>query len=95
MTFRRDDGPGHGAEAAWLSRAEIETICILHSIGSGCDLHELTERLGLPRELAPIVAEAVAELVAAGDIATADDFVELSTAGRARLDGALSRLGPG
>ena len=86
-------GRSERARTPRLSRAEIETLCVLYSIGTGCEVPELTARLGLSSALAPVVAEAVAELVRAGDITVDSDLVTLSAAGRERLDAQLSRLG--
>src|SRR4029453_13232527 len=56
-------GRGPMSESS-LSRAEIETLCVLHVIGmGGCGATELAIRLGLAETLAGAVADAVTSFV--------------------------------
>ncbi|HMR75543.1 MAG TPA: hypothetical protein PKD61_10530, partial [Polyangiaceae bacterium] len=70
------------AEIRRPSRAEIESLCIVHAIGqTGCTLGNLPARLGLCPTLAPAMKEAVAPLVAAGHVELRDDTVCATPAG--------------
>ena len=79
--------PERGAR---LSRQEIEVLCILHAVGSGCALDELVVRLGFPGQLAEVVAEAIEPLIAAGELTADGGMVGVTAAGRAHLSARLS-----
>lgn len=77
------------------SRAEIETLCILHAIGPrGCYAMNLAELLGLSPELALAVADGVEPLVASGwvDVDVQGERFSLTDAGRDLLKTRLSYL---
>lgn len=82
------------AEVARPSRAEIESLCILDVAGRGDGtLADLAERLGVARELAPAIEEAIGPLVALGHLDVGDVGVSLTKAGRDWLQRRLSELG--
>lgn len=50
-----------------LSRADIETLCILNAVGEGtCTPRQLAERLGLSVDLASVLLDVLQELAAGG-----------------------------
>lgn len=67
------------------SRAEIETLCILDAIGTGCYQYDLARRLGFSPELAAAVATSVEPLRDAGLVELRDGQVFLTEAGSAWL----------
>lgn len=70
-----------------LSRADIETLCVLYVIGDrGCPKGDLAERLGLSPTIAPEIAAGMDSLLRAGLLALEDDEFVLTDAGRMRLD---------
>lgn len=78
-----------------LSRSEIESLCLVHAIGSsGCSENELPERLGLAPSLAPVLAQCVGELIQAGWIGTVDGRFTVTDAGRAALADTLAEQNP-
>ena len=85
MSDRRSEQNGSDGTQR-LSRAEIETLCVLHAVGSGCSMEELTARLGFSRNLASIVGDAVHALTETANLAVDDEgLVELTVAGRGYL----------
>jgi hypothetical protein len=71
-----------------LSRAEIETLCMLASISShGCPAAALPERLGLSPSLCDAVERAVDELAAQGLVTVTDDRLALTELGGRWLSG--------
>ncbi len=82
------------AKVARPSRAEIETLCILDVVGRGDGTSaDLAEGLGVARELAPAIEEALGPLVALGHLDVGDAGVSLTKAGREWLQQRLSELG--
>ena len=86
-----DDEP----EGSGLSRAEIETLCVLHVVGArGCPVLHLAERLGLSPSVAEEVAEGMRPLVMAGVLdRSPEDMFTVTDAGRERLELTFERLG--
>lgn len=88
------DTTGHAGTKRGPSRAEIETLCILHAIGRhGCPANELVTRLGLSPTLGPVVAGCIGPLVDAGWLATKGLEVSVTDAGHRRLRERLAELG--
>lgn len=57
----------NAAASGRLSRADIETLCILNAVGEGtCTPRQLAERLGLSVDLASVLADVLQELAAGG-----------------------------
>ena len=57
----------NAAASGRLSRADIETLCILNAVGEGtCTPRQLGERLGLSVDLASVLADVLQELAAGG-----------------------------
>ena len=57
-----------------LSRAEIETLCILDTVGrEGCPPEALARKLGLSDSLGPVLVEAVDSLRLAGLLVVDDE----------------------
>lgn len=81
------------SERATVSRADIETICILEAIpGPGCDLSALPEALGLaPTLLGPVTAS-LEPLLASGWVEVFDGRVQVTSAGRTWLGERTSEL---
>ena len=81
------------SERVTVSRAEIETMCMLEAIPSqGCDLSALPETLGLaPTLLVPVTAS-LDPLLASGWVEVLDGRVQLTSAGRSWLDQRKSEL---
>ena len=86
--------PGADAPDIVLSRAEVETLCVLYVVGAhGCPALELAPRLGLSQSLAEDVAEGMNALVLMGLLDRTEDARFLVTAaGRSRLEGTLAEL---
>lgn len=81
-------------EIARPSRAEIETLCLLDVVGEGeSTLGDLTERLGLARELWQAVEWAILPLVSRGHLEVREERVSRTEAGRAWLEQRLVALG--
>lgn len=75
------------SERATVSRADIETICILEAIpGPGCDLSALPEALGLAPTLLGPVTGSLQPLLASGWIEVFDGRVQVTSAGRIWLE---------
>ena len=81
------------SERATVSRADIETICILEAIpGTGCALSALPEALGLaPTLLGPVTAS-LEPLLASGWVEVFDGRVQVTSAGRTWLGERTSEL---
>lgn len=80
MKRRTTDAEGENTAP---SREEIETLCILHAIGShGCDMNDLAELLGLSRGLAAAVVEGTGQLISAGWVELNDSRFSLTDEGR-------------
>lgn len=77
-----------------ISRAEAETLCILHVVGQrGCPAAELAGRLGLSPTLSAAVSGAAEPLVTSGLLLRSDaDVLSLTEAGAERLARALDGL---
>jgi hypothetical protein len=57
----------NAAASGRLSRADIETLCILNAVGEGtCTPRQLAERLGLSVDLASVLVDVLQELAAGG-----------------------------
>ncbi len=81
------DTDSRSIERATLSRADIETICILEAISSaGCALSALPEALGLAPTLLGHVTVSLDPLLASGWLEMFDGRVQLTSAGRSWLD---------
>lgn len=79
-----------------LSRAEIETLCVLHAVGrSGCPAGQLADRLGLSVSLASVVAGAMQGLILDGLLERVDERFFLTVRGRELLTMRLAALGLG
>lgn len=89
--FRERDN--RSSERATVSRAEIETICMLEAIPEqGCDLIALPEKLGLaPTLLSPLTA-ALEPLIDSGWAEICEGRVQITSTGRAWLGGRKSEL---
>jgi len=89
--FRESDN--RSSERETVSRADIETICVLEAIAKhGCELSALPEKLGLaPTLLSPVTA-ALEPLLASGWVEIYEGGVQITPAGRAWLGGQKSRL---
>ena len=75
------------------SRGEIETLCVLHAVGSsGCQEGDLAARLGLSATLAGAVAEGMDRLITAGLLERVDARFSLTDAGRNKLKTRLAEL---
>lgn len=75
------------------SRGEIETLCVLHAVGSsGCQEGDLAARLGLSATLAGVVAEGMERLIIVGLLQRVDDRFTLTDAGRKKLRTRLAEL---
>ena len=80
-----DDGTPRD-KARGPSRADIETLCILHVVERGAEgAADIAEALGLARDLAPVVARAIEAVVARGYLTAVEDRVTLTVVGRAWL----------
>jgi len=76
------------------SRAEIETLCVLHAVGElGCRVGELPARLGLSSSLTATIKAAIEPLVAAGWLKVEDDLITATAAGAEHLRRRLAELG--
>jgi hypothetical protein len=94
MSAREGGDPVKQDEIARPSRAEIETLCLLDVVGQGeATLGDLTERLGLARELWQAVEWAILPLVARGHLEVREERVSLAEGGRAWLEHRLAELG--
>jgi hypothetical protein len=79
-----------------LSRAEIETLCVLHAVGpSGCWVGDLTARLGLSASLALVVAQGMERIVFSGLLERDEEWFRLTRPGREMLGKRLAELGLG
>ena len=77
-----------------LSRAEIETLCILSVVGKGgCPAGDLASRLGLSPTLASAVAEGMTILEDQGILERVDDKFSVTEAGAEMLTTRLATLG--
>ena len=57
----------NAAASGRLSRADIETLCILNAVGEGtCTPRQLAERLGLSVDLSSVLVDVLQELAAGG-----------------------------
>ncbi len=75
------------------SRSEIETLCVLHAVGSsGCRTGELAARLGLSATLAEVVAEGMEGLVIVGLLERVDGRFTVTDRGRETLTRRLAEL---
>lgn len=91
MTATPDEGR-HEVERP--SRAEIEGLCLVHlATGAGCSLGDLAEGLGLSRDLARALEDAVAPLIAEGRLEERDGIVLATEAGKTWLRDRLSQFG--
>lgn len=76
------------------SRAEIETLYILHAVGEqGCRADDLAARLGLSSKLAAAVVAGVEPLFRSGWLMVEDDLLRVTTAGHEHLHRRLEALG--
>ena len=76
------------------SRGEIETLCVLHVVGSsGCQAGDLAIRLGLSATLAGVVAEGMERLIMAGLLERVEERFMVTDAGRKKLRTRLAELG--
>lgn len=76
------------------SRGEIETLCVLHAVGSsGCRANDLAARLGLSATLASVVAHGIERMVFGGLLDSVDDSFRLTERGRDLLMKRLDELG--
>lgn len=89
--FRETDD--RSSERATVSRAEIETICMLEAIPEeGCELRVFPAKLGLdPTTLSPVTA-ALEPLMASGWVEVHEARVQITLAGRSWLDQRKSEL---
>lgn len=82
----------HG-EICKPSRGEIETLCVLHAVGSsGCPERDLAARLGLSATLAGAVAVGMDRLITAGLLERVEERFSLTAAGRNKLRTRLAEL---
>lgn len=80
-------------ERSGPSRQEIETLCILHAIGSsGCPVADLAPRLGFPTTLGGVVSESVNLLIFEGRVERRDERFALTDTGRDWLLTTLARF---
>ncbi len=78
------------------SREEIETLCILHTVGRrGCHVGELTIQLGLSTALTAAMAQAIEPFVEAGWLAYEDGCFSLTDFGQTYVESRLRQLGLG
>lgn len=85
MTRRRRDEDASALSV--LSRAGIETLCVLHAVGEdGCPASELAARLGLSPTIAPEIAAGMDSLVRSGLLDLEEGLFTLTEAGRTRLE---------
>lgn len=76
------------------SRAEIETLCLVYlARGTGCSLGDMAEGLGLSRDLARVLEDAISPLMAAGRLEERDGIILATEAGKSWLRDRLSKLG--
>lgn len=81
------------SERATVSRAEIETMCMLEAISEhGCKLSALPEKLGLAPTLLSAVTAALEPLLASGWVEICEGRVQIASAGRGWLGGRQSEL---
>jgi hypothetical protein len=81
LPFRDSSGPS--GERAPLSRAEIETLCMLEAIPEqGCEVREMPVRLGLTSALGESVNVAFESLQAAGWIVIEAGWVKRTLRGQ-------------
>lgn len=86
---------GTQAEIGLPSREEIETLCVLYTIGQyGCPASGLATKLGLSQRLATAVADGMTPLITSGWVALNDERFSLTDAGRAHLNERLQRWAP-
>lgn len=87
------ESDSRSSERATVSRADIETICILESIpGPGCALIALPEALGLAPTLLGPVTVSLEPLLASGWVEVLDGRVQVTSAGRTWLGERKSEL---
>ena len=81
---------GTAGEVARPSRADVETLCVLHVVDRGhTTAAAVTEGMGLARELTPAIERAI---VALGHLAVAEGRVSLTGTGREWLLRRLAEL---
>ena len=88
---RSDDDDGDGDEIPRPSREDIETLCILHAVGEGCEAVELAERLGLSSDLAAAVATCIAPLIVRHLVTSRDGIVAVTDEGNAWMKARLAQ----
>lgn len=76
------------------SRAEVETLMILHIImHGGCRAVDMVSRLGLSPSLGSAISTTIEPLIAQGLIIRQDEILVLSDAGKDMLTSRLSAFG--
>ena len=87
------ESDSRSSERATVSRADIESICILEAIpGPGCALSALPEALGLAPTLLGPVTVSLEPLLASGWVEVLDGRVQVTSAGRTWLGERKSEL---
>lgn len=80
-------------EAPKLSRADVETLCILEAIRpGGNNARDLTARLGLHRSLSDAVAQAALGLINSGFVRVNGEIYSLTAQGESFLGSKLATL---
>ncbi len=76
------------------SREEIESLCVLHAVGSGgCSTADLAAGLGFSRELGRTLDRAVQQLVASGCLEVRSEGIFVSSGGNEWMRSRLAALG--
>jgi hypothetical protein len=88
----QDEG-ATSTEPARPTRAEIETLCMLHAVGDGCCVEELAKRVGLTGDLACVVTEAIEPLFQSGWLVDLDGVLRVTDAGSQHLRSSLRTFG--
>ena len=84
---------GTAGEVARPSRADVETLCVLHVVDRGhTTAAAVTEGMGLARELTPAIEREIETIVALGHLAVAEGGVSLRGTGREWLLRRLAEL---
>jgi len=77
-----------------LSRAEAETLIVLHAVGTtGCALGDIALRLGLSPTLQDAIAACLNPMVSGGLLEVTEQFVFLTPSGEAHLSRRLGEFG--
>ncbi len=76
-----------------LSRAEIETLCLLDAVGTTASMPiQIAERLGLCMSQGPAIIDALATLVSGGLLAEANEHYRRTNQGTVKLTRIVARL---